>query len=397
MMKRGMRCLLLLFVLGALLNTMGCRYMTNRYYDFRDTFDLGAGVSTENSVTGILPPALGLYVEATDFLHLGAISHYGYIAEVDMRGSGVYHEERARLGFGPWQALHLDQDYNGAAYKNYFKTPNTRWERWMKSVNQSLCGVPAKDLTYDHWANHMQYGCFLRHRGYQYWEYMGGEAAICDPFFTHLGVYLRAGIDISEVSDFLLGWTTFDFKKDDLTPRMFAEKMGQVEKEVVVVAPVPVAPAGPSQADLDRLKAENERLAKELAEVKGKLRELGEGIEIELPEAVLFDTGKASLRPEGKRLLSSIAEKIRAQYPGYKMSVEGHTDSRPVKVSGWKSNWELGAARALTVLHYLTDVAGLPKAYSATSYADNKPVADNDSPEGRQANRRSVIVLRAKK
>ena len=63
----------------------------------------------------------------------------------------------------------------------------------------------------------------------------------------------------------------------------------------------------------------------------------------------------------------------------------------------YKTNWELGSARALAVLHYLNDVAGLPKAYAATTYADNKPLATNDTPEGRQKNRRAMIVLRAQK
>jgi chemotaxis protein MotB len=368
--------------------------MTNRYYDFRDTFDLGAGFSTENSCSGMLPPALGVYLEATDFAHLGAITHYGYIAETDMRGSGVYYEERCRMGFGPWQALHLDQDYANAAYKNYFKTPNTRWERWMKSSLNSFCDAPAKELVYTHWAKEMQYRCFMLHRGYQYWEYMGAEAAICDPFLTHFGFYLRAGFDVSEVSDFLLGWTTYDFKHDDLNEEEFNEKMGLSVESAAAPAAVP---GGVPQAEYDRLKAENDRLAKELAECQGKLRELGGGIEIELPESVFFDTGKATLRAEGRTKLAAIISSIKAQYPGYKISVQGHTDNRPVVVHKnlFKSNWELGSARSNTVVHFM-EGQGV-SVYSSESYADNKPVADNGSKEGRQANRRAVIVLRAKK
>jgi chemotaxis protein MotB len=136
-----------------------------------------------------------------------------------------------------------------------------------------------------------------------------------------------------------------------------------------------------------------------LAAVQGKLKELEGGIEIELPESVLFDTGRATLRPEGKKLLDSVAAKIKQQYPNHKVTVEGHTDSRPVVVhkNTYPSNWELGSARALAVLHYLNDVAGLPKAYAATTYADNKPLASDATADGRQKNRRAMIVLRAKK
>lgn len=409
MMMRGPRWLFLCLLIGVLLNTMGCRYLTNRYYDFRDTMDMGVGISTENSATGIVPPALGAYIEVTDFAHLGAIRHYGPIAEVDMRGSGCYTEARDRIGLGPWQAIHLDQFVCKKGCRNYFKTPGTLWDCKMKSVTNSFDGAPAKDLTYTHWAQDMQYGYFLRHRGYQYWEYAGIELALCDPAVTHFGIYTRFGFDISEVSDFMLGWFGIDFKHDDMCPKMFAEmKYGKaivaektVEKKVEKVEPkeaVP-APAGPSQADLDKLKAENDRLAKELAAVQGKLQELEGGVEIELPEAVLFDTGKAELRAEGKTLLDKVAAKIKGEYPNHKVTVEGHTDNVPVVVhkAEFGDNYGLGAARALTVLRYLNNQAGLPKAYAATTYADNKPVATNDSADGRQKNRRSVIVLRAKK
>ena len=78
----GCWCMLL-----SILATTGCtRYFANRYYDFRDTFAIGAGVTAENPHTGIIPPSLGVYVQVTDFLHLGAITHNGYSAELDLRG-----------------------------------------------------------------------------------------------------------------------------------------------------------------------------------------------------------------------------------------------------------------------------------------------------------------------
>jgi flagellar motor protein MotB len=104
------------------------------------------------------------------------------------------------------------------------------------------------------------------------------------------------------------------------------------------------------------------------------------------------------LRSSGKSLLDQIAAKIGREYPGYRIAVQGHTDSRPVVVHKWlfKSNWELGSARANAVVHYLEDGKGI-SVYKSESYAANKPVADNDTKEGRQLNRRSVIVLTAKK
>jgi len=381
---------------GLLLATTGCRYLANRYYDFRDLGSVAVGITAENSQTGLWPPDLGLYVEATDFLHLGAITHNGYTAEWDLRGSGVYMESRTRLGLLFWQAVHIDQDYMDAQYKNYFKTPNNQWEKWMRNPVMCWAEAPAKDLTYDHWIQDMQYGVFLRHRGWQYWEYCGAEAAICEPFLTHLGVYARAGFDVSEFSDFLLGWFCIDFKHDDLTPAMFDELRGRGRGETPVEEAAPGAPA-PNDDEMAKLRADNDRLTRELAECKGKLRELEGGIEIELPEEVLFDTGRAVLRTSGKRLLDEIAAKIEREYPGYRVVVQGHTDSQPVVVHKrfFRSNWELGSARANAVIHYL-ESKGI-SIYKSESYAANKPAADNDTKEGRQRNRRSVIVLTAKK
>ena len=77
--------------------------------------------------------------------------------------------------------------------------------------------------------------------------------------------------------------------------------------------------------------------------------------------------------------------------------MEGHTDNEPIKYSGWKSNWELSTARATSVLHYLVDDKGVnPKLVKAVGYGEFRPVAANDTPEGRQLNRRVEIVIQPK-
>ena len=234
--------LLMLMVAGLLLNTMGCcRYMTNRYFDARDMAHLAVGVTHENSQTGIVPPALGVYLEATDFVHLGAITYKGTTAELDMRGSGVYKEERGRAGLLWWHLLKLDQDYREASYKNYFKTPGNLWEEWMTSplMYWYWKDAPAKDLTYQHWRHGYQYGTALMPRGYQYWEYIGAEVAISEPFITHWGLTTRAGFDLSEASDFLLGWFGVDFKQDDMDKTMYADYKGEIKDLEPVPKPAP--------------------------------------------------------------------------------------------------------------------------------------------------------------
>ena len=210
-------CGLWMILIAAWLSTSGCRYLSNRYYDMRDTMNLGAGVTAENPVTGVVPPSLGLYLEVTDLLHLGAITFNGYAAEVDMRGSYVGPESSTRLGFLGWQRLRKNQDYDNAIYMNVFKDKTFPWCHRLESLGLKNNGAPAKRLHYEHWAQHDFKGSWMRHRGWHYWEYVGFEVALCDPLLTHWGIMARAGFDLSEVSDFILGWFFVDFKRDDMT------------------------------------------------------------------------------------------------------------------------------------------------------------------------------------
>lgn len=121
----------------------------------------------------------------------------------------------------------------------------------------------------------------------------------------------------------------------------------------------------------------------ELAKCKGAR------IEMELSNDILFGSGKAVLTSAGQQLLDEAAGKIKAAHLDKNIQIEGHTDSDPISASNWRSNWELGAARALAVLHYLKDKHGLDAdKLSAATYGSHKPIS---SDKGR--NRRSVIVL----
>ena len=216
-MKFSARISRILIVASLLTLTTGCRYFTNRYYDFRDTFSVGAGVTAENSRTGVIPCSLGAYVEVTDLLHLGAMKFNGYTAEADLRGTFVGPESSTRIGFLWWQMVQINQDYENACYKNVFKDQDFPWCHRMESIEIRKYGRPAKQVHYEHWANYKVRGTWLLHRGWQYWEYFGAGIGIGDPFLTHMGVMARFGVDLSEVSDFALGWLFIDFKHDDMT------------------------------------------------------------------------------------------------------------------------------------------------------------------------------------
>ena len=199
----------------------GCRYAANRAYDFADIFQIGAGVAAQNPRTGMWPPALGVHVQATEFLNLGVDHFDGLIAEWDGRGFFAGHEYRTRMGFLPLQTIQVNQDY-GKGCSNYFKQTGA-WTARMNSSSMRFADAPAKELDYLFWADRLHQGAPLFYRGWQYWENVSFEVGVCEPFVTHLGLHLRAGVDVSEVADFVLGFFCIDFNRDDLTWSEFEE------------------------------------------------------------------------------------------------------------------------------------------------------------------------------
>jgi chemotaxis protein MotB len=153
-----------------------------------------------------------------------------------------------------------------------------------------------------------------------------------------------------------------------------------------------------------------EELRKRFDALKTKLQKLTEfGLKvdtrdnrmlIQLPGDVLFDSGSAVLRKEGKEILKQVAEVVHndAQLSAREFQVAGHTDSKPLKGGPFVDNWGLSAMRARTVVEYLTlpgDQGGdlNPKKWSAAGYADTDPVAPNDTDDNRKKNRRVELVI----
>lgn len=115
-------------------------------------------------------------------------------------------------------------------------------------------------------------------------------------------------------------------------------------------------------------------------------------INIHLPDALLFDSGRAELKDTARELLGSISPEL-AAFQG-DIIVEGHTDDRPVsKRSKFPSNWELSVARAFSVIQCLNANGVDPQHVSARGYGQYRPRAPNDTPEQRSENRRIEIVL----
>lgn len=127
-------------------------------------------------------------------------------------------------------------------------------------------------------------------------------------------------------------------------------------------------------------------------EMAFSLESVERGVIIHFTDRVLFDLGKAALKPEAKEVLRALAEELKMW--GNHIRVEGHTDNLPIRTAPYPSNWELSTARATEVLRYLIEVGGLaPERLSAAGYGEYRPIASNETEEGRARNRRVDIVL----
>ena len=136
------------------------------------------------------------------------------------------------------------------------------------------------------------------------------------------------------------------------------------------------------------------RLKQEISDKQVRLQMAEKGLVITFVADVLFDSGKDKLKQNALASLDKVARVLKENVPDLNVGIEGYTDNLPIKVSNWKSNWELSSARALSVLHYLAEKKGInPKRLSAIGYGEYKPVASNDTKSGRQMNRRVEVVI----
>ncbi|MBF0480172.1 MAG: OmpA family protein [Desulfovibrionaceae bacterium] len=133
-------------------------------------------------------------------------------------------------------------------------------------------------------------------------------------------------------------------------------------------------------------------LGKEMKAQEVHIQQSPEKIEINLVEKLLFHTASAEITPEGKELLLKVGSAL-ARIDGKRIYVVGHTDNVPISTL-YPSNWELSTARACSVIRFLTDKDKIaPNLFYALGRADQQPVADNATEEGRAQNRRVEILI----
>lgn len=150
------------------------------------------------------------------------------------------------------------------------------------------------------------------------------------------------------------------------------------------------------EAAVERTRQEAEKLIHELKDEidKGSLEvEWAESeITIRLRERSTFNSGEAKLKPTFFNVVNKVADTLNKVSGG--IIVAGHTDNVPIRNDDFRSNWELSAARAANVVHYLTTNGKVdPNRMHIRAHAETKPLVPNASAEQRAKNRRVEIVI----
>ncbi len=110
-----------------------------------------------------------------------------------------------------------------------------------------------------------------------------------------------------------------------------------------------------------------------------------------LPEQLLFESGKANIQNKGIKIIDTLAYVLRG-IP-YQVYVDGHTDSKPIRTFQYESNWHLSVARALNVGYELLQKGLPPNTLIIRGFADQRPITENNTEQGRAKNRRVEIQI----
>jgi chemotaxis protein MotB len=139
---------------------------------------------------------------------------------------------------------------------------------------------------------------------------------------------------------------------------------------------------------LEKMKSEISKGQVTISELKGKLT-------VNMVDSILFESGKAEVKKGGLEILGKVIS-ILKDVKDKAIRIEGHTDNVQISrnlAKRYPTNWELSTARAINVARYLQDEGIDPGQLSAVAYGEWKPVASNDTAEGKAKNRRIEIIL----
>lgn len=216
----------------------------------------------------------------------------------------------------------------------------------------------------------------------------------------------------------LFGMSSLDTSKFQAFINSFQGSMGILDGADVLMNTAGMLGSGidsqPEEITISDIEIENieqyEAIQEEMENVKDALEEFlesqglenkvtveqdGEEVVLTFEDFMLFDSGQALIKQDALDVLSTIGAELNKYLgEGYVGRAEGHTDNIPINSTIFPSNWELSASRAIAVAKYLINNADIaPASLSAEGFGEFYPIATNDTPEGRAANRRVEIKI----
>lgn len=150
-------------------------------------------------------------------------------------------------------------------------------------------------------------------------------------------------------------------------------------------------------SELDKTRMEIETSLKEqIAQKEIKLEEIEGKLKVTFVDKILFDSGSVMIKPKGQEVLLKLADSFRDS-KDQNIAVEGHTDDVQIGsalLDRFPTNWELSTARSTAVVRFLQEKGDIaPERLTASGFSYHRPVATNETPEGRKQNRRIEIIL----
>lgn len=187
---------------------------------------------------------------------------------------------------------------------------------------------------------------------------------------------------------------------DDLVAQVSLTATPQPAIELTETTPVP---ANPPSAETNPLAEASAAPAIDVSGLEAALRSalsesippveiLPDGFAVALSEQILFAPGSTAISGQGQDVLRNIAPAL-AEFSG-EVFIEGHTDNSPITTTLFPSNWELSTHRATSVTRLLIEFGLSPTRMRAVGFGDTHPLADNQTPQGRAANRRVSLIVK---